>query len=181
MSRVRRLASVYAQYIEIPWQQNAAAAQRVLFCIYPEEDELRLRANLGEFEVLTRQAGYSWLLYDLTDSFAAWLATQRRYATRYFVDPAPLVTLMPNYRAYIRHDFARAVQGAGADTVVAVQGAGALYGFLKVREVVDDMAPLVAGRLLVFFPGTYENNNYRLLDAYDGWNYLAVPMTADQE
>ena len=181
MSRVRRLASVYARYIEIPWQQNAAAAQRVLFCIYPEEDELRLRANLGEFEVLTRQAGYGWLLYDLTDSFAAWLATQRRYAARYFVDPAPLVTLMPNYRAYIRHDFARAVQGAGADTVVAVQGAGALYGFLKVREVVDDMAPLVAGRLLVFFPGTYENNNYRLLDAYDGWNYLAVPITTDKE
>ena len=64
---------------------------------------------------------------------------------------------------------------------MAIQGAGALYGFLKVREVVDDMAPLVAGRLLVFFPGTYENNNYRLLDAYDGWNYLAVPITADKE
>lgn len=183
MSRIRRLASAYARYIEIPWQQNAAAAQRVVFCIYHEEDELRLRANIGEFEVLTRQAGHDWLLYDLTDSFAAWLATQRRYATKYFADPAPLVTLMPQYRAYIRNDFARAVQEAGADanTVVAVKGTGALYGFLKVREVVDDMAPLVAGRLLVFFPGTYENNNYRLLDAYDGWNYLAVPITADKE
>ena len=180
---MRRLANAYARSIEIPWQQNTAAAQRVLFCIYPEEDELRLRAQIGEFEVLTRQAGHGWLLYDLTDSFADWLATQRRYATKYFVDPAPLVTLMPRYRAYIRDDFARALQGAGVDanTVVAVRGAGALYGFLKVREVVDDMAPLVAGRLLVFFPGTYENNNYRLLDAYDGWNYLAVPITADKE
>ena len=36
------------------------------------------------------------------------------------------------------------------------------------------------GRLLVFFPGSYENNNYRLLDGYDGWNYLAVPITADK-
>ena len=49
------------------------------------------------------------------------------------------------------------------------------------REVVDDIAPLVTGRLLIFFPGAYENNNYRLLDAYDGWNYLAVPITADKE
>ena len=181
MSRMRRLANAYARYIEIPWQQNAAAAQRVLFGIYSEEDELRLRAHIGEFEVLTRQAGHGWLFYDLTDSFAVWLATQRRYATKYFDDPALLVTLMPRYRLYIRDDFARALQGADANTVVAVQGAGALYGFLKVREVVDDMAPLVAGRLLVFFPGTYENNNYRLLDAYDGWNYLAVPITADKE
>lgn len=28
---------------------------------------------------------------------------------------------------------------------------------------------------------SYENNNYRLLDGYDGWNYLAVPITADKE
>ena len=33
----------------------------------------------------------------------------------------------------------------------------------------------------IFFPGSYEDNNYRLLDGYDGWNYLAVPITADKE
>ena len=36
------------------------------------------------------------------------------------------------------------------------------------------------GRLLVFFPGEVEGNNYRLLDARDGWNYLATPITADK-
>ncbi|MBA7556966.1 hypothetical protein ES705_49694 [subsurface metagenome] len=50
-----------------------------------------------------------------------------------------------------------------------------------IQEVVDELAPLVSGRLLVFFPGSFENNNYRLLDGYDGWNYLAVPITADKE
>ena len=30
---------------------------------------------------------------------------------------------------------------------------------------------------MLFFPGEFENNNYRLLDARDGWNYLAVPIT----
>ena len=28
--------------------------------------------------------------------------------------------------------------------------------------------------------GEYENNNYRLLDARPGWNYQAVPVTANQ-
>jgi hypothetical protein len=33
------------------------------------------------------------------------------------------------------------------------------------------------GRLLLFFPGEYDKNQYRLLDARDGWNYLARPIT----
>jgi hypothetical protein len=64
--------------------------------------------------------------------------------------------------------------------VVALKGVGSLFGLLKIKEVVDKFAPLVRGRLLVFFPGSYENNNYRLLDGYDGWNYHAVPITADK-
>jgi len=35
------------------------------------------------------------------------------------------------------------------------------------KEVIHD----IRGRLLLFFPGEFENNNYRLLDAQDGWNY----------
>jgi hypothetical protein len=41
------------------------------------------------------------------------------------------------------------------------------------KKVVND----IRGRLLVFFPGEYEDNIYRLLDARDGWSYLAVPIT----
>jgi len=70
---------------------------------------------------------------------------------------------------------------ADAQTVVAIQGVGTLFGFLKVKGVVDQLAPLVPGRLVVLFPGSYEDNNYRLLDGYDGWNYLAVPITADKD
>jgi hypothetical protein len=39
----------------------------------------------------------------------------------------------------------------------------------------------IRGRVVVFFPGEYENNNYRLLDARDGWNYLAVPITLHED
>ena len=68
------------------------------------------------------------------------------------------------------------------NSVVVLKGVGSLFGLLKVKEVVDRLAPQVNGRLLVFFPGSYDsNNNYRLLDAYDGWNYLAIPITANKE
>ena len=74
-----------------------------------------------------------------------------------------------------------AMTGRTTALVVALKGVGSLFGFLKVKEVVDKLAPVAKGRLLVFFPGSYEDNNYRLLDGYDGWNYLAVPITADKE
>ena len=46
--------------------------------------------------------------------------------------------------------------------------------------VVEGIKESVQGRLLVFFPGEHhpENHTYRLLDARDGWNYLAVPLLA---
>ena len=69
----------------------------------------------------------------------------------------------------------------GNNSVVALKGVGSLFGLLKVKLLVDKLAPMVKGRLVVFFPGTFENNNYRLLDGYDGWNYLAVAITANSE
>jgi len=72
-------------------------------------------------------------------------------------------------------------QSADKSSVVSICGVGTLFGLIKVKDVVDRFAPLVNGRLLVFFPGSYEDNNYRLLDGYDGWNYLAIPITADKE
>lgn len=182
MSRIRRLINSYGRFITIPWRDDAASAQRVIFCVYNENDELKIRARIDEFEIATKQAGRDWLLFDLTDTFADWLSGQR-YAGKYFEKPHLLSTLLPKYLEYIVHRFRRMLieKNAGSNAVVALIGVGSLFGFLKVKDVVDKLAPLVPGRLLVFFPGTYENNNYRLLDGYDGWNYLAVPITADKE
>ena len=57
---------------------------------------------------------------------------------------------------------------------------GSLFGLARVSSIVEGIKDSVAGRLLVFFPGEYhpENHTYRLLDARDGWNYLAVPLLA---
>ena len=63
------------------------------------------------------------------------------------------------------------------DTVVALYGVAGLFGFTKVSLVFKEVMHDIRGRLLLFFPGEFDNNNYRLLDARDGWNYLAVPIT----
>ena len=181
MSKIKQLIQSYSKYIAIPWRDDAAAAQRVIFCVYGETEERWLRAKMEEFEIVTRQAGHKWAIFDLTDTFAAWLTSQR-YAKSYFQKPHLLATLLPKYLSFITDEFKTFLDVNAVDhsSVVALQGVGSLFGFLKVKDVVDQLAPMVQGRLLVFFPGSYENNNYRLLDGYDGWNYLAVPITADK-
>ena len=182
MSSIKGLSNNYRKHISIPWRSNAAAAQRVIFCVYDKECELRLRASIGEFELATNQADHGWAEFDLTDTFAEWLASQR-YHKSYFEKPDVLTPLFPKYLEFITRKFEEflAQKEVSQNSVVALIGVGSLFGILKVKDVVDRLAPLVAGRLLVFFPGSYEDKNYRLLDGYDGWNYLAIPITAEKE
>jgi len=182
MSKIKQLLQNYSKHIAIPWSKDAAPAQRVIFCVYNEQHERALRARIDEFELETTRTGHSWFSFDLTHTFAEWLADQR-YVKKYFREPELLENLLPKYRDYLTRQFGEFIDtnNPDADSVVAVTGVGSLFGLLKVRSIVDEFAPKVPGRLLVFFPGSFENNNYRLLDGYDGWNYLAVPITADKD
>ena len=182
MSKIKDLIQSYSNIIAIPWRDDIAALQRVIFCVYYQADELKIRAKIEEFELATKNCGHGWLVFDLTDTFAEWLSGQR-YAKSYFEKPQLLSPLLPKYLMFVVQQFDTFLRENAADqnTVVAVKGTGALFGLLKVKEVVDKLAPLIKGRLLVFFPGSYENNNYRLLDGYDGWDYLAVAITASKQ
>ena len=85
-------------------------------------------------------------------------------------------------------DFAVAVAGqviaaltsdaVGDQTVVAIAGLASLFGLTRASKLLRSVDSAIRGRLLVFFPGQHEGSNYRLLDARDGWNYLAVPISA---
>ena len=65
-------------------------------------------------------------------------------------------------------------------TLFAITGLASLFGFMRASRLVEAVAPAVRGRLLVFFPGERDGANYRLMDARDGWNYLAIPITAEE-
>jgi len=75
-SKVTKLVAAYRQHISIPWQLGLATIQRVIFAVYDKTDELRLRANVDEFALVTQQEGKRWLLIDLTDAFPQWMAAQ---------------------------------------------------------------------------------------------------------
>lgn len=182
-SRVARLAEEYREHLSVPWQSGLAAIQRVIFAVYDKSDELRLRAQVAEFELATQQAGKKWLLLDLTDSFPKWIASLE-YRDAYFETPDNLAGYqsgeLTGFVSHLVSALKKEILAlAGPDTVVAVLGVGTLFGLARVSSVVEGVKDSVPGRLLVFFPGEHhpETHTYRLLDARDGWNYLAVPLS----
>jgi hypothetical protein len=179
MARLEDLADLYGQHIATPWQRTVAGAQRVIMVAYDKELERVLRARKGEFETRTKAAGHDWHEVDLTSAFASWLAADE-YRDAYFESPDDLqLKLKDEFPEFAAEKIRTALVAPSVSetSVVAVFGAGSLYGFTHVSEVLKRVERDVQGRLVVFFPGTLEQNNYRLLDARDGWNYMAVPIS----
>lgn len=185
-TKVNKLIANYAQHLTVPWQNGLAGIQRVIFAVYDKTDELRLRSHIAEFELTTQQAGKKWLLVDLTNAFPLWMA-QQEYCEAYFESPEDLAgyqsgELTEFVATLIQQLITQFETQSDQDTVVALLGVGSLFGVARVSAIVEGIKDSVLGRLLVFFPGEYhaENHTYRLLDARDGWNYLAVPLSAKE-
>ena len=179
MGRIDKLAERYKSHIVLPWQKGLAGAQRAIFVVYDKTEERRLRARMGLFEIATTEAGHNWLGCDLTNFYSEWMAAEE-YRESYFETPEDLELKLDND---FLEDLAKRVREkltsseADESSVVALYGIASLFGFARVSELMREIERDIKGRLVVFFPGEYENNNYRLLDARDGWNYLAVPIT----
>lgn len=177
MNRIEALRANYARYVSLRWDRTLPGPQRVWFAVYDPADERRLRLLLPSFEIATREAGHGWRLCDLTDAFARWMAAQD-YRDAYFASPEDLRCPHPGFEAFVATRVLGELEAAHDDTVVAVAGVASLFGFMRVSRLMEMVEHSIRGRLLVFFPGEYEGNQYRLLDARDGWNYHAVPITA---
>lgn len=179
MARIEELVANYKAHVSAPWQKNLAGAQKTIFVVYPKTDERRLRARLELFEIATKETGHTWLLFDFTATFARWMA-ETDYREEYFREPSDLsLKLETDFLQYAANQLREALTDPKADqnSVVAAYGVASLFGFSRVSLVLKEVEQAILGRLVMFFPGEYENNNYRLLDARDGWNYLAVPIT----
>lgn len=179
MGRIDELAIRYRAHIAAPWQRNLSGDQKTIVVVYPKTDERRLRARVELFEMATTGACHRWRLLDLTNAFAEWMGGTE-YREVYFEEPETLTMKL-------RSEFVQSVASrireeltavdVDDDTVLAILGVASLYGFTRVSMVLKEVVKDIRGRLVVFFPGEFEGNNYRLLDARDGWNYLAVPIT----
>lgn len=178
MSEIDDLIHEYEDVARLPWDRTLAGAQKVWFAIYEPSQERRVRLRIHDFEVATRNAGHSWALVDLTDTFAKWMS-QHKYRDEYFKKPGDMELALQGFADYAANHVKETLTSVNVneETVVAVLGIGSLFSLTRASVLFETVAPFVRGRLLGFFPGRHEGSNYRLLDARDGWNYLAIPIT----
>lgn len=182
MGEIEGLIKEYSNFVRLPWDPNVAGPQKVWFAIYDPTQERRLRLRLADFEVATKNAGHGWRLLDLTDGFAHWMA-RYDYRDEYFAQPDDMGLALSDFATTIADELKQTVTESTVDanTMVALVGAGALFGLASVSALIEAAASSLQGRLLVFFPGQHDGASYRLLDARDGWNYLAIPLKARYE
>ena len=178
VSEIEALLRAYVSFLELPWDQTLAGPQKVWFAIYEPSQERRLRLRLSEFEMATKNAGHSWSQLNLTDLFANWMA-QHEYHEAYFEQPEDMDLALQDFENFVAQYIIEALTKPDVDknTVVAVFGLASLFGLTYASTIIESVAPSIRGRLLVFFPGQRNGSNYRFLDARDGWNYLAVPIS----
>jgi len=176
--RVTELVRAYERQARMPWRTGLSGPERVWMAIYPPELERRVRANVEEFRISTIAAGHTWVPHDVTTAFSTWMASHPRREA-YFREPELLTPALSQFMAKVEQDVRATLAGPPADdnAVVALIGVGALFPMVRVSELVQHVAADIRGRLFVLFPGRFDDGNYRLLDARDGWNYLAVPIT----
>lgn len=180
MGRIQDLARIYKRHIAAPWQRTVTGAQRVILAIYDKELEKKLRGQIEEFEQATKQANHPWQLIDASSWFSEWMA-KVDYRESFFEDPALLeMSLDTEFREYCCERLRSAFTAVDSDTVTGLLGIGSLFGFARASDLIRAIEPDIQGRLLIFFPGTKDGNNYRLLDARDGWNYLAVSLSLNE-
>ena len=183
MAKVDQLLDNYRRHVGLRWEQGIAGKQKVWFAVYDNVDERRIRLRVDDFAAATKQAGHGWLQFDLTDAFPRWLAAHD-YRDAFFATPEDL-----DDDAKAAFDESLAVQvlavlndqAADDRSVVTLVGCGCLFGITRLSLLLGRIEGAIRGRLLVFFPGSHdENHGYRLLEARRDWNYLAVPITAHQ-
>ena len=181
MTKVQQLVHNYQRFVHLPWPTNIAGSQRVWFAVYPPTEERNVRAQISEFEIATRDAHHKWSLIDLTNIPAIFIS-EHGYRESYFNEPETVSSIEDDLKDYIVSFLRTEFKSPDNDenTVVAIMGTGALFGFTHISSIISAIDTTIKGRLLVFFPGVYEKNQYRFMDARDGFNYMAIPITCDE-
>ena len=180
MSSIDRLLSNYSRQVRLPWSASMSGKQRVWFAVYPPAEERRVQARLPQFEAVSLEAHHGWTTVDLTRLLPEFLAAHK-YRESIFRDPPhwrPKNDLEVRAAALVSEACSR--EEADANSVVAVIGLASLFDFMRVSSLIERVEDTVRGRLLVLFPGEYSGNVYRFMDARDGFNYMAVPITSTE-
>lgn len=185
MNRVDSLIESYKRHISMPYRKEKSLTQRTWIAVYPPEEELRLRIKLGEFEILTKDNGYEWSGIDLSDAIADWLDSldERKKQECLANDKDTEDTAESLFKRHLVKVIENAIGKQKAvdcdKTVFAITGSMGIYDLTFISDVFEDLHKDTPGNLLLFFPGEKEGNIYKFLNARKGWNYMAVPILAN--
>ncbi|QDM40804.1 DUF1788 domain-containing protein [Altererythrobacter sp. TH136] len=175
MASFEEIMSAYRRHLSLPWASNLSDAERTWILWYAPALERRITAQAIEFEQAAREAGYGWRQVELSSLIPSWLATNR-HARRLMKRPNEIAALSGDLLSHLTQAIRTQAEAQSERDILALFGAGALFGLVSVASVIETAAPFIRGRLLVAFPGVYEGGRYRLLDARDSWNYHATPI-----
>jgi hypothetical protein len=179
-SKVDNLLAAFEKVIHEPWTGTLSGQERVWFLVYDPAEQRKIDLRIGDFETAALKAGKKWISVSMKSCFPKWMANHP-YKDEYFADPEALVDQLETEFKQSAIDFlTNEITNKGADdtTLVAIRDVSALYGLVRLSEVLSGAASAFRGRILIFFPGEHHKGQYRLLDARDGWSYLARPITA---
>jgi len=181
MSKIDDLLFAYRKHMSLPWSDLLSPQEKVWFCIYDPSQERRLRKQMEAFALATQEAGHDWIPIDITFLFERFLASNE-YREKYYKRPDLMRFEEKNFLKFLSANIKEQAEKSNASSVIAISGIGVLFGITRVSKVMEGIVRSmpIPGRLLVFFPGGRDERNYRLLNARDGWNYLATPIEAEE-
>jgi hypothetical protein len=178
LSTVEDLLDDFRKRLAVPWRPDEPPAGRVWILWYDKAHERRVRGRLREFQLAVEQAGKGWREFDIAPRFGEWVAHQpwfERLARR----PGTLSTVIPQFEDDLVNRITAELTTCGQNDILVLTGVASLFGLTRASSLIDKVVTSVPGRLLITFPGLYQGGIYRLLDARDGWNYLAVPIPSN--
>lgn len=178
-SKTDQLLQAFEKVVNEPWSAALSGQERIWFLVYDPAEQRKVDLRLGDFETATIKAGKKWKNISLKKCFPSWMA-DHEYRDEYFANPEYIVDqleaeFIPFAIQYLKDSLEKTEQDA--NTLVAVREVSSLFGFARLSEILKSCDKDIKGRMLIFFPGEFEHNHYRLLDARDGWDYLARPIT----
>lgn len=178
-SKTDLLLKEYEKVINEPLSKVLSGQERIWFLVYDPAEQRKINLRLDDFETATKKAGKKWESISLKTCFPSWMANHE-YRDDYFLNPEYIVDqLEADFIPYAIQYFRGKLKEISPDneTVIAIIDVSSLFGFARLSEILKNCDKDFTGRLLIFFPGEFEHNQYRLLDARDGWDYLARPIT----
>lgn len=179
-SKVDQLLSAFKTVINEPWLNTLSGQERVWFLVYDPAEQRKVDLRIGDFKIETINAGKKWVSVSLKKCFPSWMASHD-YKDAYFAEPDALIDQLDvEFKNYAIEYLLSELNNLNIDenTLIAIRDVSSIYGFARLSDILSGVNASVRGRMLIFFPGEFEKNHYRLLDARDGWSYLARPITA---